>query len=312
MNAYYEPLRYTVTADEDGLQLKTILKTKLQLSRKLMSKLKLTEAGISINGNRVYISERVHTGDLVEIRMQQEESEDILPQEMPLSIIHEDDHLLIVNKPAGMIVHPTHGHYTGTLANGVVHYWRERGEKCRFRPIHRLDQDTSGVLAIAKNPYAHQNVSEQMKENRVLKEYLAFVYGQPQDNAGTIDAHIDRDPEHPHVRIVTPSGYRSVTHFEVVTRYAGAALVKLRLETGRTHQIRVHMKHIGNPLVGDQLYVPDKWQSDWPKLEMPRQALHAVRLGFQHPSTRQPVLFEAPLPDDLQAVLQYLRPSGTP
>lgn len=312
MNAYYEPMRYTVTAEEDGHQLKTILKTRFQLSRKLLSKLKLTEAGISINGNRVYISERVHTGDLVEIRMQQEESEDILPQEMPLSIIYEDDHLLIVNKPAGLIVHPTHGHYTGTLANGVVHYWRERGEKCRFRPIHRLDQDTSGVLAIAKNPYAHQNVSEQMKENRVLKEYLAFVYGQPQDDAGTIDAPIDRDPEHPHVRIVIPSGYRSVTHFEVVTRYAGAALVKLRLETGRTHQIRVHMKHIGHPLVGDTLYVPERWHADWPELQMPRQALHAVRLGFQHPSTRQPVLFEAPLPDDLQSILERVRPSGTP
>jgi 23S rRNA pseudouridine1911/1915/1917 synthase len=254
MSMYYEPLTYQVPAEEDGFYLKTILQNRMQVSRKLLSRLKLTEQGITLNGKREYISVKVHTGDVVEVRMEQEESEDILPQELPLDILYEDDHLMVLNKAAGMIVHPTHGHYVNTLANGVVHYWQRQGKSFRFRPIHRLDQETSGALAIAKNPFIHQQVSEQMQAHQVKKEYIAIVHGVMESEEGTVNAPIDRDPEQPHIRMVTETGYSAVTHYKVERRFPEATIVRLWLETGRTHQIRVHMKHLGHPLVGDKLY----------------------------------------------------------
>lgn len=317
---YYEPLTYVVPPEQDGAMLKTLLRDRMKLSRKLLSRLKLTPEGITVNGQRRYTSARVQAGDVVEIRMEEEQSEDILPQDMPLDILHEDDHLLIVNKPAGIIVHPTHGHYTNTIANGVVHYWRQRGEKIRFRPVHRLDRETSGVLAIAKNPYAHQHISEQMQAGGVDKTYLAIVHGSVGPDGGTIDAPIDRDPESPHVRVVLPGGYRSVTHYETVERYGSfASLVRLRLETGRTHQIRVHMKHIGHPLVGDCVYgigaqsgsgIETAVRDDAKTAEgisLDRHALHAARLAFAHPADRRPVGFEAPLPADMAGLIGRLR-----
>jgi 23S rRNA pseudouridine1911/1915/1917 synthase len=308
--SYYQPLQYKVPPEEDGWLLRTILQNRLQLSRKLLSRLKLTEAGITVNGERCYITVRVKAGDLVEIRMQEEESEDILPQDIPIDILYEDDHLLIVNKPPGMIVHPTHGHYTNTLANGVVHYWRMKGQRYRFRPVHRLDQETSGVLAIAKNPYAHQSISEQMQEGTVQKLYLAAVYGTLTKDHGTIDAPIDRSEENRHIRVVTPSGYRSVTHYRVVSRYRQATLAELRLETGRTHQIRVHMQHIGHPLIGDKMYLPvpasieTELYRALPNLD--RHALHAYKLGFRHPVDQRELEFVAELPEDMKRLMNEL------
>lgn len=340
---YYEPLVYIVPSAEDGALLKTVLRDKLGLSRKLLSRLKLTPEGITVNGERRYTSSRVRGGDIVRVRMEEEQSEDILPQPMPLDILYEDDHLLIVHKPAGIIVHPTHGHYTDTLANGVVHYWQSRGERFRFRPVHRLDRETSGVLAIAKHPYAHQRISEQMQAGDVGKTYLAVVRGAVSADRMTIDAPIDRDPESPHVRIVTSAGYRAVTHLETVERFGErASLVRLRLETGRTHQIRVHMQHLGHPLVGDSMYghflhphaarhsgtdeketgrsgaveaeSDSKAESKTAPVTAPddslflnRHALHAYQLAFVHPVDGSPLAFEAPLPDDLASLLARLR-----
>lgn len=226
MSQYYSPIVYTVTEQEDGWLLKTVLQRRLLVSRKLLSKIKLTEQGVMLNGERVYISVKVAAGDVVEVRMEQEESDDILPEPIPFTVLYEDEHLLIVNKDAGIIVHPTHGHYTGTLANGVVHYWKTKGERFRFRPIHRLDQETSGVLAIAKNPYVHQHVSEQMIAGTVDKKYIALVHGSPVPEQGAVDGPIDRDPEEPHRRIVTPDGYAARTLYTTVTRWSGAAPVR--------------------------------------------------------------------------------------
>jgi 23S rRNA pseudouridine1911/1915/1917 synthase len=304
---YYKPLVYIIPLDEDGWILKTILQKRMNISRSLLSRLKQTEQGITVNGQRQYISIRVMAGDRVEVRMEQEESDDILPQEMPLEVIFEDDHLLIVNKPAGIIVHPTHGHYLNTLANGVVYYWQQRGERVRFRPIHRLDQETSGVLAIAKNPYVHQYISEQMIAHVVKKQYLAFVYGELKAERGTIDAPIDRNPENPHLRIVTASGYPSITHYEVERRYEGMTCVRIWLETGRTHQIRVHMQSIGHPLLGDKLYLPEGLTFIPGHHLIGRQALHAAQLGFTHPETKQWTLFTADLPEDMGRVLEQLK-----
>lgn len=308
---YYEPLVHAVSAEEDGFLLKTILQSRMKLSRKLLSRLKRTEKGITVNGERRYIDAIVRAGDIVEVRMEEETSDDILPQPLPLDIIHEDEQLLIVNKQAGIVVHPTHGHYTNTLANAVVHHWRETGQRVRFRPAHRLDQETSGVLAIAKNPYVHQHLSEQMIRGEVVKEYIALVHGSVSPPEGTVNAPIDRDPQQPHYRIVTPIGYPAVTHYKTEEPLKGATLVRLWLETGRTHQIRVHMQSIGHPLLGDKMYGADATNpesGDAGASLLGRQALHAQRLGFVHPGTKERVVYTAPLPDDMAEALRILRP----
>jgi 23S rRNA pseudouridine1911/1915/1917 synthase len=299
--SYYDPITWTVTEAEDGWPLRRVLKDRLRLSRRLMSRLKRAERGITVNGVRQYTDCRVKAGDVVAIRMEEEVSEDILPEPLPLDILYEDDHLLVLNKPPGLIVHPTHGHYTGTLANGVVHYWRSKGERHRFRPVHRLDQETSGVLAVAKNPYAHQRIAEQMIAKAVDKRYAAIVHGVPRPAAGTVNAPIARDPAAPHIRIVTPDGQEAVTHYETVQPLNQAAWVSLVLETGRTHQIRVHMKHIGHPLVGDRMY-GDPASDERLAPVIARQALHAERLKFEHPVTLRPMEFIAPWPEDMRAL----------
>jgi 23S rRNA pseudouridine1911/1915/1917 synthase len=308
--SYYEPLVYIVPQEEEGFILKTVLQKRLMVSRKLLSRIKLTERGITVNGERQYINIKVKAGDRVEIRMEEEQSEDILPQDIPLHILHEDEHLLILAKDAGIIVHPTHGHYMNTIANGVVYHWQQAGITCRFRPVHRLDQETSGVLAIAKTPYVHQQISEQMIQHLVKKEYLAFVWGTVASPSGTINEPIDRDPEQPHVRIVRPDGYAAVTHYEVVKQFEKAALVRIWLETGRTHQIRVHMRHLGHPLLGDKMYTLEQYGEVAAELEandrLHRQALHAFKLGFVHPGTRVWTEFNAPLPADLSELEQWL------
>lgn len=314
---YYPPMVVAVEARDAGKDVRTVLQRRLGVSRKLLSQVKLTEHGLTVNERRVYTSAEVAEGDVIRLRMEREESEDILPEPMPLDIVYEDEALLIVNKPAGLIVHPTHGHYTGTLANGVVHYWKERGEKVRFRPIHRLDEETSGLVAIAKTSYAHQQLSEQLQAGAVTKLYRAYVYGHPIPLAGTVNEPIDRDPERPHVRIVIPTGYPSVTSYEVTERFgvdagaaipiAGASSVRLKLETGRTHQIRVHMRHLGCPLIGDKLYGPgEAGVAAW-EASAGRQALHAETLGFAHPMTGERMEWHARLPSELKELESQLR-----
>ncbi|MFD0588447.1 RluA family pseudouridine synthase [Paenibacillus sp. GCM10027627] len=311
---YYRPLEVVVAEEDDGRAVRNVLEKRLGVSRKLLSQVKLTEHGLTVNEQRVYTTALVQTGDIIRVRMEREESEDILPQPIPFETVFEDEDLLIVNKPAGMIVHPTHGHYTGTLANAVVHQWKERGEKVRFRPIHRLDEETSGLVAIAKTSYAHQQLSEQLQAGLVTKLYRAYVYGSLTPDKGTVDEPIDRDTDRPHLRVVTPNGYPSITHYEVMERFlqsehalTSAAAVKLKLETGRTHQIRVHMRFKGCPLIGDKLYGPEVgFIQEWEEAAG-RQALHAETLGFIHPMTKVRMEWTAPLPPELLQLEQLLR-----
>lgn len=305
---YYKPLMVKVSQAEHGKQVRTVLERRLGVSRKLLSQVKLTEHGLTVNEKRVYTTATVAEGDIIRLRMERETSDDILPQPIPISVVYEDEDLLIVNKPAGVVVHPTHGHYTGTLANGVVYHWQQRGERVRFRPIHRLDEETSGLVAIAKTSYVHQQLSEQLQAGAVLKMYRAYVYGIPQPEAGIVNGPIDRDPERPHVRIVTPEGYPSVTHYETEKRFGSsdyedsgrcASSIRLKLETGRTHQIRVHMRHIGCPLIGDKLYGPDNGTVPAWEETVGRQALHAEVLSFIHPITQQRMEWKAELPPEL-------------
>ncbi|WP_018753070.1 RluA family pseudouridine synthase [Paenibacillus sanguinis] len=319
MSEYYEPITYLVTEAEQGWTVKSVLQRRLGVSRKLMSRIKLTERGVELNGERVFISVMVKAGDMVSISLEKESSNDILPEPIPFDIIYEDAALLVVNKASGIIVHPTHGHYTGTLANGVVHYWQEKGEQFRFRPVHRLDQETSGLLAIAKNAYVHQHISEQMIAGKVLKKYTALVHGCPSPGEGTLEGPIDRDPAEPHRRIVTPSGYPALTFYKVVQCYGQGARVELRLGTGRTHQIRVHMAEFGHPLIGDKFYgLPQKpalehgdisalpTNQDWNEA-IGRHALHASELGFRHPLTGEDLVFQVELPDDMHRLQELMR-----
>lgn len=292
-------LTYQVQEHEDGIQLRTVLLSRLHLSRRLITRLKKLENAITVNGGRSYNHKALSAGDEVVIRVAEPQKETIVPEPIPIEIIHEDDDILVLNKPPDIVVHPTYGFPNGTLANGVVHYWRSRGEQTRFRPVHRLDQETSGVLVVAKHAYAHQQLSEQMQRGEMGKRYIAFVEGAPHPVEGTVHAPIDRDPVDRHLRIVTPAGYDSITHYRTLAVYPAlgtqAAKVSCRLETGRTHQIRVHMQHIGCPLIGDKFYNPNGVLHH----ELKRHALHAVELSFIHPMTREKVVFEAPLPEDL-------------
>ncbi len=302
---YYDPIALEASEADHGRLLREVLHRRLGISRRLLVKLKATELGLTVNGRRAWVNETIAAGDRIELRIEREESAEILPQPMELSVVFEDDHLLVVNKPAGLIVHPTTGHYLGTLANGIVHYWRERGEKSRFHPVHRLDEHTSGLVVVAKHAYAHQQLAEQMAAGGMDKRYRAYVYGRPPQPTGEINAPIGRSTEDPHRRIIRADGAPSVTYYETAAAYpCGAAALDIRLGTGRTHQIRVHMLHVGCPLIGDDYYADPARQP--PGLAgkltevIARQALHASRLVFRHPVTGGELRLTADLPEDLR------------
>ena len=308
MSEYLPPMRYRVSAAEDGLPLKSIVRGKMGVSRRLMTRLKASEQGLTINGVRAWASDIVRAGDLVEVRMEREAPDNIAPEPLPLDILYEDGDLLAVAKPAGMIVHPTRGHYGGTLANAVIHHWRSKGESFGFHPVHRLDRDTSGVLLIAKNPFAHQQIARQLERGEVIKTYAAFVHGNPVPPEGTVSAPIGRDPVNPNLRAVKEDGSPAVTRYETVRTWREAAQLRIRLETGRTHQIRVHMKHIGCPLIGDAMYGPDEMTEARTRIHalLSRQALHAEELVFVHPVSRSLLRLTAPLPEDLVRLAQQI------
>lgn len=311
---YYPPLTVIATPEDEGKTIRDVLERAFGVSSKLLAAVRMTDYGLTINEERVYISAPVQAGEVIRLRMLKEYSEDIMPQPMLLSIVYEDDFLLIVNKPAGIVVHPTHGHYTNTLANGVTAYWQQQGKQYRFRPIHRLDEETSGLVAIAKNPYIHQQLSEQLQQGKVDKRYAAIVYGAPIPSEGCIEGPIARDPNKPHLRIVTSNGAPSKTIYELKESYCGgnadsnvASLISLKLLTGRTHQIRVHMRSIGHPLIGDKLYGIESMKKEQLEHLMTRHALHAEQLGFYHPMTKHYMSWQAPMPEDMEQLIRYMK-----
>ncbi|WP_443146841.1 RluA family pseudouridine synthase [Paenibacillus sp. OSY-SE] len=311
-------LTYVVPEEEAGIQLRTVLRSRLNLSRRLLTRLKTVERAITVNGMERYndrpltVRDRLSGGDVVHVQIAEETVDYIEPEPIPVDVVYEDDDILVVNKPAGLVVHPTKGYPNGTLANGVVHYWRLKGEQTRFRPANRLDQETSGLLIVAKHGHAHHQLSDQMQNDEVWKQYEAFVYGVPTLREGTVHAPIDRDKEQPHLRVVTPDGYDSITHYDVLETYNGeAARISCRLETGRTHQIRVHMQHLGCPLLGDKFYASNELART-PFLQaaiapLSRHALHASELRFLHPMTGVPLQFTAKLPPELEQLRERLR-----
>lgn len=259
---------------------------------------------VTVNGAAVKPNYRLAEGDVVAIMPPEPEDADVQPEPIPLHIVYEDRDVIVVDKPRGMVVHPAHGHLSGTLVNALLHHCRDlSGINGRLRPgiVHRIDKDTTGLLAAAKNDLAHVSLSEQLKAHTVERAYIALVHGNLPHDQGTIDAPIGRDPRDRKRFAVVPGGKPSVTHFAVLERFGDYTLVRLNLETGRTHQIRVHMKYIGYPLAGDPIYGRAK------TVPLDGQALHAAALGFVHPRSREKLRFESPLPDDFRAVLEMLR-----
>ena len=232
---------------------------------------------------------------------------EITAQEMPLDILYEDEDVILINKPKGMVVHPAAGHYEGTLVNGLMHHCREQlsGINGVMRPgiVHRIDMDTTGVLIVCKNDLAHNSIAEQLKVHSITRKYYAVVFGSLKDDEGTIRAPIGRHPnDRKKMSINSKNGKDAVTHYKVLERFHGYTLVECRLETGRTHQIRVHMASIGHPLLGDQVYGPAKQP-----FRLQGQTLHAGVLGFLHPRTGEYMEFSAPLPKYFEELLEKLR-----
>ena len=259
---------------------------------------------VTVNGKAVKGNYKVKENDEITVTIPEPEELDIQPEDMNLEIYYEDADVLVVNKPRGMVVHPAPGHTSGTLVNGLMHHCTDlSGINGVMRPgiVHRIDKDTSGLLMVAKNDMAHESLVNQLVAKTVTRRYKAIVHGVIPHDKGTIDAPIARDKKERQSMTVDENGKHAVTHFQVLERFKDFTLVECRFETGRTHQIRVHMKYIGYPLAGDPKYGPKK------TLDMNGQALHAGILGFDHPRTGEYIQFEAPIPEVFEDALNILR-----
>ncbi|EPI5517385.1 RluA family pseudouridine synthase [Staphylococcus pseudintermedius] len=264
----------------------------------------IKEGLIEVNGKAVKSNYKLKLGDRIEITEKEVVEADIQAENLNLDIYYEDDDVAIVYKPKGMVVHPSPGHYTGTLVNGLMYQIKNlSGINGEIRPgiVHRIDKDTSGLLMVAKNDVAHRSLVEQLMAKTVKRKYIALVHGHIPHEFGTIDAPIGRNKNDRQSMAVVDDGKESVTHFNVIETFKNYTLVECELETGRTHQIRVHMKYIGYPLVGDPKYGPKK------TLEIGGQALHAGLIGFEHPKTGEYIERFAPLPTEFEAVIEQVR-----
>ena len=266
----------------------------------------LEEGAVRKNGAPVKKNEKLTEGDTLILSLPEPEPVDILPQDIPLDVVYEDDDVIVVNKPVGMVVHPAAGHQDGTLVNALLHHCGDSlsGINGELRPgiVHRIDRDTSGLLIAAKNDFAHLGLAEQLQDHSLYREYEAICVGNLREDQGTVNAPIARHRTDRKRMAVDPEGREAVTHWTVLERLSGYAYIQCRLETGRTHQIRVHMASIGHPLLGDVVY-----GSKRPYPGLAGQCLHARRLSFVHPRTGERIMVECPLPDWFQAVLAKLR-----
>ena len=296
-----------LTADQNGERLDAFLsRCGENLSRSAAQK--LIEAGaVRLNGKPPKKNDRLSLGDTVEYDIPEPKEVDIAPKDIPLDIVYEDEDVAVINKPKGLVVHPAAGHQDDTLVNGLLYAMGDSlsGINGELRPgiVHRIDKDTSGLLAIAKNDLAHTMLASQWKDHSMARTYEAIVCGSFREDRGTVDAPIGRHPTDRKKMCVTQRNAKpAVTHWEVVERFRGYTHIRCRLETGRTHQIRVHMAYIGHPILGDMVYGHKK-----PELGQSSQCLHAGALCFRHPRDGRPVMVFAPLPDYFQQVLEKLR-----
>ena len=296
-----------LTAEEAGLRLDVFLAARVEgLTRSAAQRL-LEEGAVTRQGKAVKKNEKTAPGAVYAVDLPEPEPLDVLPQDIPLDIRYEDEDVVVVNKPVGMVVHPAPGHPDGTVVNALLYHCGRSlsGINGVLRPgiVHRIDRDTSGLLIAAKNDAAHLSLAEQLQDHTLYREYRAVCLGNLKEDEGTVDAPMARHRADRKKMAVDPAGKRAVTHWRVLERYPGYTYVQCRLETGRTHQIRVHMAHMGHPLLGDTVYGPQN-RKPWPGLA--GQCLHAFKLSFLHPRTGVRTDVECPLPDWFQAVLTKL------
>lgn len=286
--------------EEDNLKLKDFLKEKAEFSSRLTRRV-AREGRIKVNGKVARLSLVLNKEDIVEVRLNTDESQNITPEKMDIDIIYEDEDIIVVNKPKNMVVHPTKSHQTGTLTNGLLYYFKETKQNCIVRLVSRLDMNTSGIIVIAKNQFSHMMLSKEMQANRVEKNYMAIIHGKVKNPQGTINLPIYRKEDMSIKRVIDARGQESITHYEVLKDYSKGELLKLTLETGRTHQIRVHLSSLGNPIYGDSLY--GKEEDEY----ITRQALHAYRISFNHPRTKKLVDLEIGLPKDMLELIEKIK-----
>ena len=296
------PVIYELTAESAaGQRIDKYLSGQLaDLSRSYLQKL-LKDGGVEVNKKPVKSNYKLSEGDQIRLEVPEAVEPEITAEDMDLDILYEDKDIILVNKPKGMVVHPAAGHYTGTLVNALMYHCREdlSGINGVLRPgiVHRIDMDTTGVLIACKNDQAHNSIAAQLKEHSITRRYQAIVHGVVKEDEGVVDAPIGRHPQDRKKMCINhQNGKSAVTHYRVLKRFSGFTHIECRLETGRTHQIRVHMQYLGFPLVGDYLYNPDMEY-------IHRQALHSWKLSFIHPITKEPMEFTAELPKDMKKIL---------
>lgn len=300
-------LEFIVTAEDAGIRIDRYLSDQCnQVSRSYLQKL-LKEEAVLVNQKPVKSNYKVGTLDKIQLAIPEAVELEIEAEDMPLDIIYEDKDIILINKPKGMVVHPAAGHYSGTLVNGLMAHCKEdlSGINGVMRPgiVHRIDMDTTGALIVCKNDVAHNSIAEQLKEHSITRKYFAVVHGVLKQDEGTINAPIGRHPvDRKKMSINEKNGREAVTHYRVLERYRQFTYVECQLETGRTHQIRVHLTSIGHPLLGDAVYGPAK-----SPYRLNGQTLHAGILGIIHPRTGEYMEFTAPLPDYFEDLLRKLR-----
>ena len=285
--------------EDDNLTLREVLLDKLNFSVRYVSKLKRFKT-VNVNKNFKKLDKKVKKGDLIEVSIQ-EDMANFKPQDLNLDIIYDDFDLIVVNKPPFMVVHPTKSHFENTMANGVTDYIVKKGEAVKIRFVNRLDMNTSGLVIVAKNPFAQHVLSSEMKEEGFDKKYITIVKGIVEKDRDTINEPIYRPTDDSVKRVVDPRGQESITHYKVIERLKDATVLEVKLETGRTHQIRVHMSHIGHPIIGDELY------SSLDENLINRQALHAYSLKFKQPRTKEILEFKTDIPRDMKELIEKLR-----
>lgn len=298
-------MNLTVENEHKNLRLDKYLQNYIEGKSRSFIQGLIDEENITVNGKTVKSNYKVKPGDIIEAVIPEPKELNIEAENIPLDIVYEDKDVIVINKPQGMVVHPAPGNYTGTLVNALMYHCRDlSGVNGVLRPgiVHRIDKDTSGILVAAKNDYSHNKLSEQLKEHSMKREYYALVEGRIKNDTGTINKPLGRNKKDRLKMGIVSDGKEAVTHYEVLERYNGYTLIKCILETGRTHQIRVHMSSIGFPLVGDPLYGFKKQ-----KFKVNGQMLHAKTLGFIHPSTGKYMEFTSELPEYFTNILEILR-----
>lgn len=290
-------LTYTIQPNDNFFNVKELLKLKFQISDRLLVKLKKNKK-IWLNSTPTFVDSRLRPFDIVEILIDfEEKSENIIPTQMDLNIIYEDEYYIVINKPSGIAIHPSILHYTDSLANGVKFYFEQKNIKKKIRPINRLDKDTSGIVIFAKNEYIQEFLVKEMKKNTFFKEYIAVCEGIFESKIGTINLPIGRKENSIIERCVCSDGDIAITHYNVLKSLKNTSVVHVTLKTGRTHQIRVHLSNIGHPILGDTLYGN-------PSSVINRQALHAYKVKFIHPITGLNVEYIATIPSDIKSIIK--------